>query len=89
MEAEKLQSVPAEIREDVRKAWQTPKGERTEVQKFLLQRYEDSLTIKLTDIAKADEGFRKEKEDVDKQIAEQKETLLPDPKIRALFELGP
>jgi len=88
MEAEKLLTVPAEIREDVRKAWQTPKAERTEVQKFLLQKYEDSLTIKLTDIAKADEGFRKEKEDVDKQIAEQKETLLPDPKIRALFDLG-
>lgn len=89
LEAERLQNLPVEIREDVRKATQTAAGERTEVQKFLLQRYEGTLTIKLTDIAKADEGFRKEKEEIDRQLKEEKERLKPEPRIRALFDLGP
>ncbi len=89
MEAERLQGLPSEIRDDVRKAGQTAASERTEVQKFLLQRYEGTLTVKLTDIAKADDGFRKEKEEIDRQIKDEKDKLKSVPRIRALFDLGP
>ena len=84
-----MEKLPVEIREDVRKAWRTAVGERTEVQKFLLQRYEGLLAIKLTEIAKYDDSFRKDKEETDKQTKEAKEKLIPEPRIRALFELGP
>ena len=89
LEGERLQNLPVEIRDDVRKATQTVAGERTEVQKFLLQRYESTLTVKLADIAKADEGFRKEKVEIDQQLKDEKEKLKSEPRIRALFDLGP
>ena len=84
MEAERLQNLPVEIRDDIRTARQTAADARTEVQKFLLQRYEGTLTVKLTDIAKADEAFRKEKEDIDRQTKEEKDKLRSAPRIREI-----
>src|SRR5207248_2023021 len=87
-EAERLATIPAELREDVRKASATPAGERTEVQLFLLKRFENVLNIGEKDLTQTYESYRKETEEIRQQLAAEKAKLTPDPKIRALFDLG-
>jgi mono/diheme cytochrome c family protein len=89
LEAERLASIPEQVREDVRKALATPATERTEVQSFLLKRFEKVVSIEDKDLMLAFEEYRKGTEEVRKELAEEKAKLLPDPKIRALFDLGP
>jgi hypothetical protein len=89
LEAERLASIEAELREDVRKALATPANERTDVQSYLLKRFEKVVTISEKDLTQTYESYLKETEGIRKQIAAQKAKLEPDPKIRALFDLSP
>lgn len=86
--AQRMQQLPAEVREPVRKALDTPETQRSAEQTQLLQKYDAVVGIKNPDIEEAFPEFKKEKEPLDKEIQKETAKLKPTPKIRALFDLG-
>ena len=83
---ETLAQIPASVREDVRGAVSTPSEERSKLQKYLLEKFtidvtDEALRLKFNDF---DELAEKIKE----AIMDAKKQLTPEPKIRALYDMG-
>ncbi|MEX2261292.1 MAG: PSD1 and planctomycete cytochrome C domain-containing protein [Bryobacteraceae bacterium] len=88
LEAERIEKLPAEVREDARTAVATPEAKRSDVQKFLIERFETALAILPRELEEKFPEYRQKKLGAGKQLAAEKEKLKLDPKLRALFDLG-
>ena len=85
---EKLEKLPEIVRKDVRSALEIEPGKRTDVQKYLVGRFESALQVTDEEIAERFEDFGKEAQQIQAQIDAEKKKLKPKPRIRALFDMG-
>jgi cytochrome c553 len=85
---ERLEALPQSVRDDLRKTAETSEEKRTNVQKYLAEKFESTLKITTEDLIKKYPEFKPEGERLRKAIDETKARLRPKPQIRALFDMG-
>ena len=85
---EQLAEIPKETRDHVRRCLQTPRDERTQVQKELAERYEGHLVISDGDLRRKYPDLAKLRERTRKQVKELRAMLVGEPMIRALWDRG-
>ena len=83
---EKLAQIPASMREDVRGAVSTPSEKRSELQKYLLGKF--AVDVSDEELKKRFEDFNELTEKINEAITETKKRLKPEPKLRALYDMG-
>ena len=74
--------------EDLRKALHTPDDPRSGVQKYLLEKFEASVKVEQAELEERFEDFKTQAGKIKKAIDAAKDRLRPEPKIRALFDMG-
>ena len=85
---EKLAQLPEAVREDVRKAFEKPEEKRSELEKYLVEKFKPSVEVKQRELKQRFEDFKEQAEEIKKAIKEAKKKLKPEPRIRALFDVG-
>ena len=88
----RLQALPEEIRADVKAALRTGKEERTNVQKYLLEKLGEKLEVageEVDEAFKTSEQHWEEKKKLDGQIAKLEGYRRSYGKIQALWDVGP
>lgn len=85
---EHLAALPQGVRDDLLKLASTPEGKRTEFQKYLADRFQDTLKVTTDDLIKKYPEFKLEGEKLKKAIEDVKAKMRPKPEIRALFDMG-
>lgn len=85
---ERLSSLPQSVQEDLRSLMDTAENKRSEFQKYLAEKFEDTLKITTEDLIKKYPEFKPEGEKLKKAIEEVKAKMRPLPQIRALFDMG-
>jgi hypothetical protein len=85
---ERVAALPDVLRADVKTLAETPADKRTATQKYLADKFEETLKITIDDLAKKYPEFRADSTELRKSIADAKRTLRPKPEIRALYEMG-
>ncbi len=86
--AEKLEALPPEVREDLKKALEVAEGSRTDVQKYLVQKFASTIEVTEKEVAARFDDYRLESRELQQKIRTEKQKLRPAPKIRALFDMG-
>ena len=84
----RLETLPEEIRDDLRSMLQTPAAKRTAVQEYLAGKFEQKLTVTADDLKRDEPEFAKQKTQAQKQIKSLRSKLPPEPLIRALWDRG-
>jgi mono/diheme cytochrome c family protein len=87
-QAERLAAVPDSLRDDVAKMLETPAENRSEVQKYLAEKFEKGLRIDRNELTKMDAGFKQLADETTKRVADLESRKLGEPKIRALWDRG-
>lgn len=87
-QAERIEKIPAELRDDVRAMLAEPVEKRTAVQKYLAEKFEKGLTIDQAELATVDPEFKRRREEASTAIAALEAKRTPEPKIRALWDRG-
>ena len=85
---ERLAELPESLREDLRKLLDTPNDQRTEVQKYLADKFSNLLTIKPAELKLADAAYRQSAEVTGLQVQLLEIHKEPEPRIRALWDRG-
>ncbi len=85
---QRLAQLPQGLRDDLRKTLDTPAGQRTEVQKYLAQKFEKLLKIEPQELNNADAAYRRAAEENERQIKLLEVQKDPEPRIRALWDRG-
>ncbi len=88
LRAEKLEKLPAAVRQDLLNALSTPAGNRTAAQVYLVEKVEPSLKAAYREVADRFREFDKTLEKLQPQIRAERAKLKPTPRIRALFDMG-
>ncbi|MFN7998550.1 MAG: DUF1553 domain-containing protein [Bryobacteraceae bacterium] len=83
----RIASQPKDLQDDLRSLIATPPEKRTEVQKYLAQRFESVLKVDEAEL-KNDPAFEAESEEVQKKTKLLEYRMIPEPKIRALWDRG-
>ena len=78
---EKWATIPTGVRKDVRTALETPNGERTGTQKYLVEKLGAEVTIRAGELEERFETFKKLSLETTEAIAEAKKKLKPIPRI--------
>jgi mono/diheme cytochrome c family protein len=87
---ERLAALPQGVRDDLQKLASTPEEKLTEFQKYLADRFHETLNIPIDDLIKKYPEFKLEGEKLKKAIEDVKAKMRPKPQIRALFDMdGP
>jgi len=76
------------LREDLRKLAKTPQDKRSDLQKYLAEKFKDPLEITMDDVAKKYEAFKTIADPIRKEIGEMEEKLRPEPHVRILSDMG-
>jgi mono/diheme cytochrome c family protein len=84
----RMAALPEAVRGDLQQALDTPENSRTEVHKYLILKFEDTVKVTLEDVRRAFPEHRDEIDALNKQIAAEKKKLKPAPHIRAMFDMG-
>ena len=85
---ERLANIPEGVRDDLRKVRQTPEEDRDEIQRYLAKQFKDTLEISINDLIERFEAFKEVAEPMRVEIRETRRKLEPEPKIRALTDMG-
>jgi len=85
---QRLSKLPKGIEADLREIAGTPPDKRTDVQKYLAQRFEAVLKIEPADLTAADPAYRAAANNTDREIRIVEAKLIPEDKIRALWDRG-
>ena len=85
---ERLAVLPVSLADDLRQLEATPAEAWTEVQKYLAKKFAEALEISDEEIAKRSPKFEDFRSETRKAIAEAKEKLKTEPRIRALYDMG-
>jgi len=81
---EQLVKLPEALHDDLRKMLATPDDERSEVQKYLAEKFEAELTVDESELRRRDDKFTR----LDRELKDLQATVLPEPVIRALWDRG-
>jgi len=84
----RLAALPEEVRRDLMVAAATPAENRTPMQKYLAEKFQDTLKVNDDDLTKRFPEFKADLADLKKSIAQAKKNLKPKPEIRALYDMG-
>ena len=84
----RLQKLPAELRDDLRRLLSTPETQRTDTQIALAARYEDGLRITADVLKELDVEFKRQVAAAEARIKTLTETKLPEAGIRAAWDRG-
>jgi mono/diheme cytochrome c family protein len=87
-QAERLARLPAVLHDDLRAMLATAPDRRSEVQRYLAEKFEKSLRLDRAELKKLDAGFRKRAEETEGLVKQLEARRLPEPKIRALWDRG-
>jgi hypothetical protein len=85
---ERLKALPEGVAADLLVVKDTPEEERTEVQKYLSKQFQEILEISTRDLIQHFEAFETTGVPIFKKLRKLKGELQPDPKIRALLDMG-
>jgi Protein of unknown function (DUF1553)/Protein of unknown function (DUF1549)/Planctomycete cytochrome C len=85
---EELAKYPEELRQDVNRALAVPSGERSQLQKHLVEKFASPLNASIKQIESRFQDFRMNSEKSRRAIRKLEENLKPQPRIRALFDMG-
>jgi len=85
---ERLASLPEAVRQDVNKLVSTPQDKRTDVQKYLAEKFKTIIEIKDDDLLRQFEAFKSAAEPIHKEIGEIEKKLRPEPHVRVLSDMG-
>lgn len=85
---EELAKLPENLRADLRKMLATPAKQRTDVQRYLAEKFEYQLTPGVGRLKEADAEFRRQVEPLEGRIKKLEAQLDPEPAIRALWDRG-
>jgi hypothetical protein len=85
---ERLAAVPEALREDVARMLEAPADKRSEVQKYLAEKFEKGLRIDRNELLKVDAGFKQLADETAKRVGDLESHKLAEPKIRALWDRG-
>lgn len=85
---ERLASLPESIRKDLRALIDTEEAKRTDVQKYLAEKFSAVLAITPEDLNLKFPNVKAESDGIRKQINTLKQTLWEKPQVRALYEMG-
>lgn len=85
---ERASSLPESVRNDLQELIHTKEKERTPVQKYLADKFQETLKVTNDDLAKQFPEFKVELDTTNRAIAQAKKKLLEKPQIRALYEMG-
>ena len=85
---ERLAKLPKPLQDDLRNVIATSPDKRTEVQKYLAGKFDLTLQVEESDLEAADAAYRKQAEEINKQISILEARLLPEPRIQALWDRG-
>jgi mono/diheme cytochrome c family protein len=88
LQEERLQALPPELRDDLRKILSTEAGKRDEAQEALAKKYESQLKVSKRDLKNADPVYRGEAEQHEIQVKLLQARRTPPPRIRALWDRG-
>jgi mono/diheme cytochrome c family protein len=83
----RIAAQPKDLQEDLRKLVATPEEKREEAQKNLARKFASVLKVSLAEL-KADPAIAKESEQVETKTKLLQYQMLPEPKIRALWDRG-
>jgi uncharacterized protein DUF1553/uncharacterized protein DUF1549/cytochrome c len=86
--AERVAGLPQPVKEDLQKVLATPEEKRTELQKYLAEKFQDTVKITNEDVVKRFADFKPEADRLQKAIDDLKKKLRLKPQIRALFDMG-
>jgi mono/diheme cytochrome c family protein len=86
--AERLAQLPAVLHDDLRAMLATAPERRSEVQRYLAEKFEKTLRLDRDELKKLDVGFKKRAEETEAKVRELESQRLPEPKIRALWDRG-
>ena len=84
----RLAKLPAAIREDVRRATAVETGKRSEVQRYLAEKFKSLLTIDDAALKKLDPGYAKAIGETDKRVKQLQGRKKEQPFVRALWDRG-
>ena len=85
---ERLAALPASVREDLKAVASIDEANRSNVQKYLAGRFQETLNITNDDLSKRFPEFKLEADSAKKSMDAMKKKLRPKPEIRALFDMG-
>ena len=85
---EQWREIPEGLRADVRESIDTALGERTDIQKYLADRFGGALQVTSDEIRARFPDFREQAVEIEASIDKVKKRLRPKPRIRALFDMG-
>ena len=85
---QKLAELPAELRGDLQAALATPAEKRTEVQKYLLDKFGGALRVEPEELKKADAAYQAAAEETRRQMRILEAQKIPPPEIAALYDRG-
>lgn len=85
---ERLQTVPEGVRDDLRKVVKTPESERTDLQKYLAEKFASTLTVKTAEISARFPEYKAAAAVTQQKLAPLREKLWEKPQVRALYEMG-
>jgi hypothetical protein len=85
---ERLATLPQSVRNDLKTVAKTDEEKRSPLQKYLAEKFQETLKITNEDLVKRFPDFKVEADNTKKRMDELKKKLQPRPQIRALFDMG-
>ena len=84
---EKMEKIPAALRADVEAAAEVAEDSRSELQKYLVEAFQEFLTLEPGELEKRFEEYRKESAKIKEAVTKAEKKLQRRPSIRALFDM--
>ncbi len=88
LQEQRLQALPQDLHDNLRKMLATKADERDEAQRALAEKYESQLTISKRELKNLDPVYRREAEQHQIEVKLLAAKKIPDPRIRALWDRG-
>jgi mono/diheme cytochrome c family protein len=88
IEEQRLNEIPEEFREDVRKVLATPPDKRDSTQKYLASKFSKKLAVDARGLKAADMEYRRAAEQIERKIKLLEASRPEEAKIRALWDRG-
>jgi hypothetical protein len=85
---ERLAKLPQSLHDDLRQMLATPVDKRSEIQKYLAEKFEAVLRIDAAELRKIDPEFKTLAEETDQQIKAIEGKRKPEPMVHALWDRG-
>ena len=84
----RIADLPENLQEELLTLYGTPEEERDSNEKYLARKFREVFKISEGDLAAKYPDYKEKAEELRKSIGELTKTLLPEPKIRALYDMG-